>query len=942
MRCFQIKILLRMVTLLVCLTSTSLLPILAYSAEPVRIGILAFRSKQQTLEQWQPLAIALKQAMPERDFVVDALTYPELEKATASDALDFVLTNPAHYVLLTKRIRLSAPLATLASIENNQPVAVFGGIIFTRAEQSNINVLSDIKNKTIAATNTDSFGGYQMQSYALRQVGVNLSQDAKIIFTGMPHDNVVNAVLNKRADVGFVRTGLLESMVREGKLDIKKIKIINRQRTHGFPVQASTKLYPEWAFASMPNVQEDIARHVAAALFVLEENTAATRAMNIHGFVVPADYTSVADLLKELRVKPFDAPPHFTLTDVWARYQYTLIVALVALGLIVLLSIRLLLIRRKLDEEHCVVLQQQEQSREREVHLNTLLESTSECVKILSNDGTLLSMNSAGLSLIEASSQDVVINQCVYPIVAPEHRAAFKAFNEAVCTGQTGSLEFEIIGLNGTRRWMSTRAVPFTTKQNNEITQLAFTREITERKKLEQQKEQYYNFFQLSTDPMCIADPYGCFKQVNPAFVRLLGFSAEELLDRPFLEFVLPEDREETAAELKAQVELRPSLNFENRYVCKDGGVKLLSWTAYFDKNESFTYATAKDITLLRQSEIDLRIAAIAFKSQEGIFVTDTNCVIIRTNQAFTTITGFQAEDAIGETPRLIASGQHDALFYADMWQAIHSNGHWAGEIWNRRKNGEIHPEHLTITAVTDMKGVVINYVAALIDISESKQREQQRIMDEASLRQTLVREVHHRIKNNLQGVSSLLSHFVSKVPELAAPVSEAISQMQSIAIIHGLHGSSALMSVGLCELVRNVAANNQALWKTSITVDSPLPLVLCLVAEPETVNIALVLNELIANAIKHGDAEKCVHITYEYSLSPLQVQLLIANTGQLSNDVCLSKTPALHPTTGTGLELVSSLLGKSGSVVTWEQCGDIVITKLKLNPPVITLNSEQ
>lgn len=145
MRRFQAKILLRILTLLVLLISTTaFLPTLAYSAEPVRIGILAFRSKQQTLEQWQPLAIALKQAIPERDFVIDALTYPELEKATATNTLDFVLTNPAHYVLLTKRSGLSAPLATLASIENNQPVMVFGGVVFTRADRSDINVLARV------------------------------------------------------------------------------------------------------------------------------------------------------------------------------------------------------------------------------------------------------------------------------------------------------------------------------------------------------------------------------------------------------------------------------------------------------------------------------------------------------------------------------------------------------------------------------------------------------------------------------------------------------------------------------------------------------------------------------------------------------------------------------------------------------------------------------
>ena len=120
---------------------------------------------------------------------------------------------------------------------------------------------------------------------------------------------------------------------------------------------------------------------------------------------------------------------------------------------------------------------------------------------------------------------------------------------------------------------------------------------------LAQEKEQYWRFFQLATDAMCIADPFGCFKQVNPAFVNLTGYSESELVSQPFLDFVLPEDRQPTAREMELQVTQRPSLRFDNRYVRKDGAVIHLSWTAYFDKNDGVTYASARDVTALRQAE---------------------------------------------------------------------------------------------------------------------------------------------------------------------------------------------------------------------------------------------------------------------------------------------------------------------------------------------------
>ncbi len=128
-----------------------------------------------------------------------------------------------------------------------------------------------------------------------------------------------------------------------------------------------------------------------------------------------------------------------------------------------------------------------------------------------------------------------------------------------------------------------------------------------------------------------------------------------------------------------------------------------------------------EDITDYKLNETNLRIAAIAFEAQEGIIVTDVDNIILRVNKAFTSITGYSPEDAVGQTPKLLASGRQGKEFYELMWKGLNSIGSWEGEIWNRRKNGEIYPEHLTITAVKDATGTVTNYVATLTDITMSK-----------------------------------------------------------------------------------------------------------------------------------------------------------------------------------------------------------------------------
>ena len=126
----------------------------------------------------------------------------------------------------------------------------------------------------------------------------------------------------------------------------------------------------------------------------------------------------------------------------------------------------------------------------------------------------------------------------------------------------------------------------------------------------------------------------------------------------------------------------------------------------------------------LKEQEKELRVAAVAFESQTGMLITDSKGKILRVNPAFVRMTGYKPEDVIGQTPAVLKSGRQNALFYQTMWEALNERGYWYGEIWNKRKNGQIYPELLTISAVTDTDGSVIHYVGDFCEISESKVNE--------------------------------------------------------------------------------------------------------------------------------------------------------------------------------------------------------------------------
>ena len=161
----------------------------------------------------------------------------------------------------------------------------------------------------------------------------------------------------------------------------------------------------------------------------------------------------------------------------------------------------------------------------------------------------------------------------------------------------------------------------------------------------------------------------------------------------------------------------------------KDGSFydEEMTITPVTNSEEEITHfiAVKQEITKRKQAESELRIAATVFDAQEGMMITDASSIILKVNHAFTRITGYKSEEVIGKSPSIFRSGRHDEAFYATMWNSIHQTKAWQGEVWNRRKSGEIYPQWLTITAVVGGNNVINRYVATLTDITERKATEE-------------------------------------------------------------------------------------------------------------------------------------------------------------------------------------------------------------------------
>ncbi len=305
---------------------------LANAQTQIKIGVLAYRGSEEALSCWNPTAKYLTSEIPQHSFVIVPLGYDSLHKAVEAEVIDFVITNPSNYVELESAYGTTR-IATLKTLFHGNPLKMYGGVIFTKADRNDITDLSDLEGKKFMAVEKGSLGGWQIAWREFNQIGIDPFSDfAELEFTGFPHDLVVLGVRDGKADAGTMRTGILESMAAEGKINLSDFRILNPQVREDFPQLLSTRLYPEWAFAKTKHSSDELAEQVVIALLKLSYESEPARAAAIEGWTVPLDYMLVHELMMELRIGHYKDFGKLTLEDALIKYWY-----LIALLIIVLI-----------------------------------------------------------------------------------------------------------------------------------------------------------------------------------------------------------------------------------------------------------------------------------------------------------------------------------------------------------------------------------------------------------------------------------------------------------------------------------------------------------------------------------------------------------------------------------------------------------------------------
>ena len=245
-----------------------------------------------------------------------------------------------------------------------------------------------------------------------------------------------------------------------------------------------------------------------------------------------------------------------------------------------------------------------------EERFRAIVETTPECVKVVSADGTLLLMNGAGLEIVGAGAAEEVTGRSVYDLIAPEDRETYRGFNERVCAGGKGSLEFDIIGLKGTRCRMETHAVPLR-QPDGSIVQLGITRDITEHRKAEETRLLLGAIVDSSDDAIISKDLDGQITSWNRGAERLYGYTAAEAIGKSIL-IVVPEDRQEEEREILKRLQRGERVDhFETMRLRKDGALRNVSLTIspLRDQSDKIIGVSkiARDITAQKRADEAIR-----------------------------------------------------------------------------------------------------------------------------------------------------------------------------------------------------------------------------------------------------------------------------------------------------------------------------------------------
>ncbi len=678
------------------------LPALSETADTrIKICVLSFRARERTITRWKPTADYLNRVIPGYSFEIIPMHYVEVGRAVKNKSIDFILTNTSQYVRLEAYFGISR-MVTLVRSLHGKNVSLFGGVIFTRADRDDINTLKDLKGKSFIAVNQGSLGGFIAAWEELVKNKIDPFLDFKSFNSNeLTYDRVVSRVENGIVDAGTVRTGIIEHLAKEKKINIKDFKIIGEKQTKGFPFIHSTRLYPEWPFSKLKHTDEELAKKVTISLLNLTKEDTAAKRGNYAKWMIPLDYQPVHMLMKRLKLPPYVREPSFTIVDVLVRYRK--IIFLVLLSVFSVLFFVMYLARlnkllnheineRKLAEKAIIQVNKTQKILNR--LLNTSLESysleimLSHSLDIITSAPWLSQKTSACIFLVEEDPNVLVLRAQRRLSPSLNKRCQRVPFGKCLCgkAAKNKKIIFERSDSNDHILYKgmhkhSHYCVPILSsntvlgvlnlylgekhkKSNAELRFLeSFSKVLagmikrTRTKDILKESEERYRavFEQGATSIMLVEPETGKIIDFNSKTHETLGYTREEFKKLRLSDIEAQESPSEVEAHIKKILE-QGSDTFESTHKTKYGGIKhmLLNVRSISISGKKYIISSNRDITERKQAEKKFLIENAKFSAmvecmEEGVVCANEHDIVVEVNKFFCNFLGLERSSIIGK-----------------------------------------------------------------------------------------------------------------------------------------------------------------------------------------------------------------------------------------------------------------------------------------------------
>ena len=395
----------------------------------VKIGVLAKRGSLRCIENWYSTAEYLTAKIPDKIFMIEPLDFEQIYSAVENGKVDFVLANPSIYVELESLYGVNR-IATLKNLRFGVECTTFRGIIFAKADRSDLLRLEDIKGRTFMAVEETSLGGWRAAWREFKEKGIDPYHDFKELSFGGTHDAVVYAVRDGKVDAGAVRSDILERMAVEGKIDIVDFCLIKEHRAEGdIPVFYSTRQYPEWPFAKVRHTHDELAAKVATALIMMPRDCPAAKSAGYAGWTIPLNYQPVNECLKELKVGPYKDLGKITLVDIFKEYLYWILTIAFMFAVMAGATILIMRLDRKIRSSHVKLQSEIEEHEQAETALKkseekyrTIIEDSMDAIYTNTREGKFVEVNQSMLDLFGYTREEMIGLNAIEIYAHPEER----------------------------------------------------------------------------------------------------------------------------------------------------------------------------------------------------------------------------------------------------------------------------------------------------------------------------------------------------------------------------------------------------------------------------------------------------------------------------------------------------------------------------------------